>query len=239
MLAGFSLWFAYIYAVTLGAFIIYCLLTDRSRFSVKFLTVGALSFCAGFSLWGFFYWKNHFQSFMVQGAPLWQSLSFHSLFAPFYSWREFFGARILFEMRHRPLAGSSYGMILAVYAFLFVVAFLSSFMKSGKTAASGTLFPDKLFLIYLMLHAVACQLYDDVGLRYLLPAYPFAAAWIASRLSCFPRGKRMPIILIVCLAFFGIVSTVWRFSSSHKGEFLKRLPYAEVPPVMENINHDA
>lgn len=236
LLAGFSLWFAYIYAVTLAAFIVYSVLTERTRLPLKFLTAGALSFCAGFSLWGFFCWKNHFQSFMVQGAPLWESISFKSLAAPLYSWKAFFGARIFFEMRHRPLSGSTYGVILAGYFIVLAGAFMISFTKSKQNQVSGSSASEKIFPIYLTIHAVACQLYDDIGLRYLLPAYPFAIAWLAARFSRFPKENLLPLVLVACLAVTGIVSTVWRFSPAHAGEFLKQRPYAEVPPVFGEIN---
>ncbi len=229
LLAGFSLWFAYIYGLTLITILIFQTLHARKAKIIHLVYV-SFSFVLGFSLWLFLYKKNAFQSFEVQGAPIWKSFSLEYLIGPFISWKKIIFARLFLETRHRPM-GLFYGINLGIY-FLFITLSTLLALINHSPDRELAIQPrppraEKFFFIAIIVHLIACQFYDAAGLRFLLPCYPFFIAWIASRLSHLGRIPATTRNFIIWgLIASGILSTTARFSLSYPGEFLTRKPYS-------------
>src|SRR5439155_7980863 len=72
LIAGFGLWFAYIYGLTLMAMLGFWLLYDKGRFWRPHFAWFALGFLAGFSPWIIINVQNQFAGLVIQDKNVWE-----------------------------------------------------------------------------------------------------------------------------------------------------------------------
>src|SRR5438876_5922040 len=70
--AGFGLWFAYIYGLTLLALLGFWFWHDKGRFWRPHVLCFALGFLVGFSPWIFFNMQTHFTGLVIYDKTVWE-----------------------------------------------------------------------------------------------------------------------------------------------------------------------
>jgi len=198
--AGFGLWFAYIYGLTLLALLGFWLWHDtgvrrRPRFALF-----AIGFVVGLSPWIIINAQNQFAGLVIQGANVWEHFGLHYLLddlahprtlAPY----EFFATLASTDPRDLPRRG-----VNLLYSVLYLGPIMTAgalHMITGRAAPTGARSTPTLVgfsILYLVVFTLAVQFSDFREYRYHVPAYPFLFFFAAHALAyCqdrFPRVQR-------------------------------------------------
>jgi 4-amino-4-deoxy-L-arabinose transferase-like glycosyltransferase len=178
--AGFGLWFAYIYGLTLLALLVFWLWHDRERFWRPRVLWFTLGFLAGFSPWILMNLQTNFAGLVVHDrnmrevfglAYLWEGLTNPRRLFPY----EFF-ADIASDDPHDQHRRA----VNLLYSLLYLGPILTAgvlCLKTGRFAPTTprTTRPTLVgfALLYLVVFALAVLFSDFRKTRYHLPAYPF------------------------------------------------------------------
>src|SRR5437867_8914902 len=214
--AGFGLWFAYIYGLTLLAMLGVWLWHDKGKFWRPRVLWFALGFVVGFSPWIIINLQTHFAGLVIHGTNVWDHFGLESLWdslahprklAPY----EFFANLASDDSQDLYRRG-----VNLLYSFLYLGPILTAgalHVITGRAAPTeadysgrgprGTrpsrTHPTKPTLVgfgilYLVVFTLAVQFTDFRARRYYVPAYPFlfflTAISLARCQKAFPRVQR-------------------------------------------------
>jgi hypothetical protein len=226
-ISGFATWFAYIYALTIFAGLLFWFLHDRFFFLKRNFFIGILSFGIGFMPWIISNFSNGFSGFYFQGTALWERFSLlelKNLMMNYIHWEPY---RLLTSLTSlQPKANAFFEAINILYVFMFGVPILFFFgrvlggaIKSLRTRKE--LSPIAFCIIYLMIFGIVLQISRYVALRYRIPTFPFMFALYAYGVATIEKQmivrKWIPRILIGALIGFGILEATPKLSWSHVG----------------------
>ena len=187
--AGFGLWFAYIYGLTLLAMLGFWFWHDRGILRRPRVPWFALGFLVGFSPWIVINAQNHFTGFVVHGinvwehfglAHLWDGLAHPRTLAPY----AFFATIASDDPRDLPRRG-----VNLLYSLLYLGPIMTAGvlrLKTGRSAPAGPRSTPTLVgfgILYVILFALAVQLSDFRGKQYYPPVYPFLFFLVAHSLA--------------------------------------------------------
>jgi len=214
--AGFGLWFAYIYGITLLAMLGFWLWHDKGRLRQARVLWFALGFVVGFSPWIIFNLQTHFAGLVVRGTNVWELFGFEHLWdglanprrlAPY----EFFANLASDDPRDLPRRA-----VNLLYSLLYLGPILTAgalHVITGRAAPTEADYsgrgpretrPSRTHttkptligygILYLVIFALAVQFSDLRARRYYVPAYPFlfllTAISLARCQEAFPRVQR-------------------------------------------------
>ena len=236
--AGFGLWFAYIYGLTLLALLGFWLWHDRGILRRTRVLWFALGFVVGFSPWIVMNLQNHFAGLVIGDrnvwehfglAHLWDSLAHPWTLAPY----EFFAAIASDDPRDLPRRG-----VNLLYSLLYLGPIMTAgvlHLKTGRSAPAGprptrsTL--EGFGILYLVVFALAVQISDFRDSRYHVPAYPFLFFFVAHALAyCqdrFPRvHRKIQTAFLASVVVLGLATHTPLLSLERPGITLSAKGYA-------------
>src|SRR5712691_6465001 len=199
--AGFGLWFAYIYGLTLLAMLGFWVWHDKGRFWRPRVLWFALGFVAGFSPWIIMNRQTHFAGLVVHGITVWEHFRLAYLWDSLsHPWR-----LAPVEFLRTIASDDSWDLYRRAVNLLYSILYLGPLLTAGllrlKTVRSDPAGarPTRLTLagfgiLYLVVFALAVQFSDFRAARYYLPAYPFLFFFVAHSLvrcqDLVPRFQR-------------------------------------------------
>jgi hypothetical protein len=196
--AGFGLWFAYIYGLTLLAMLGFWLWHDKGRLRQARVLWFALGFVVGFFPWIIMNVQTHFAGLVVRGTNVWELFGLEHLWdglanprrlAPY----EFFANLASDDPRDLPRRA-----VNLLYSLLYLGPVLTAGVLRLKTvrAEPTRARPTRPTLVgfsilYVVIFALAVEFSDFRARRYYVPAYPFlfflTAISLARCQEAFPR----------------------------------------------------
>ena len=199
--AGFGLWFAYIYGLTLLALLGCWLWHDKGRFWQPRVLWFALGFLVGFAPWILINTQTHFAGLVIRGKTVWEHFGLAHLWEGLTHPRklalyEFFADIASNDPRDLPRRA-----VNLLYSLLYLSPILTAGvlrLKAGRSDPAGTN-PTRLTLVrfgilYVIVFALAMQFSDFKATRYHIPAYPFLFLFVALALAhcqdLVPLGQR-------------------------------------------------
>ena len=248
--AGFGLWFAYIYGLTLLAMLGFWLWHDAPNLRRPRALWFALGFLVGFSPWIIMNLQTHFGGLVIYGknvwehfglAYLWDGLAHPRRLAPY----EFFATLASTDQRDLPRR-----TLNLLYSLLYLGPILTAGvlrLRSGRSAPAG-LRPTRptlvgLGILYVVVFALAVQLSEFRGPRYYSPAYPFLFLLVAHSLACcqdmLPRVQRqIQAVFLGGVIVLGLGTHAPLLSLDGSGYALSAKGYSYAwMPVYYMINH--
>src|SRR5207302_7663991 len=193
--AGFGLWFAYIYGLTLLALLVFWFWHDKRRFWRPRVLWFVIGFLVGFSPWIIINVQTHFAGLVVKDKSVWEHFGLAYLLdglahprklAPY----EFFADIASDDPRNLPRRA-----VNLLYSLLCLGPILTAgvlYLKTGQSDSAGASYcgrgpremrpsrthPPQLTLVgfatlYVVVFTLAVQLSDFKATWYHLPAYPF------------------------------------------------------------------
>ncbi len=235
LLAGFSLWFAYIYAITLAALLVFLAINRWwNFFSRRGVLLCMAGFLLGFSFWLAFNFHSNFSGMFVRGKALWQIFKIQNLWAPFFSHTEFFLYRLWEDMEMPDLFHPPYNLNLSIYVALTSVIMLAAMAEIilKKPQERRLLFagPAGFSLIYVSVFLMLQQMSDVVGMRFLVPLLPFGVVLISWKMAALSESRPWTALLAaVVILVPAILCTTQRFDARLAGEYLERKGYSIQP----------
>jgi len=184
--AGFGLWFAYIYGLTLLAMLGFWLWHEKGVLWRPHILWFAMGFLVGFSPWIVMNLQTHFAGLVIYGKNVWEHFGLEHLLHDLANPRslvpyEFFAGIASEDPRDLPRRA-----VNLLYSLLYLGPILTAGilrLKTGRSAPAG-LRPIRLRLVrfatmYVVMFALAVQFSDFRFVRYHLPAYPFLFLFVA------------------------------------------------------------
>jgi hypothetical protein len=241
--AGFGLWFAYIYGLTLLAMLGVWVWHDRGRVWRPRVLWFVLGFVVGFAPWILINVQTHFAGLVVNEANVWE----HFRFA--YLWDGLAHPRKLAPVEFLATIASDDSWDLyrrvanLLYSLLYLVPILTTGvlrLKSGRSAPAGPR-PTQPTLVgfgilYLVVFALAVQFSDFREARYHVPAYPFLFLFVALALArcqdLVPRVQRqIHTVFLASVVVLGLGTHAPLFSLDRPGAalFAKGYSYVLMP----------
>jgi len=188
--AGFGLWFAYIYGLTVLALLGFWLWYDkRVRWKLGVLWF-ALGFLVGFSPWIIINVQTHFAGLVIYDKNVWEHFGLAHLWDGLpHPWR-------LFPVEFLRTIGSddSWDLYRRTVNLLYSLLYLGSILTAGvlwlrtvRSEPTGSRPPRPTLagfaILYLIVFALAVQFSDFREARYHMPAYPFLFVLVAYSLA--------------------------------------------------------
>jgi hypothetical protein len=236
--AGFGLWFAYIYGLTLLALLGFWLWHDKGKFWRPRVLWFALGFVVGFSPWIIFNVQTHFVGLVINGKNVWEH------FGLAYLWDGLSHPRRLapYEFFVNLASGDPHDLYRRaanlLYALLYLGPILTAgilHLKTGRSAPTGARPTSPTLvgfgILYLIVFALAVQFSDFRSNRYYLPAYPFlfflTAHSFAYCQDLLPRVQRqIQTVFLVSVVVLGLVAHAPLLSLDRPGYALSAKGYA-------------
>ena len=236
--AGFGLWFAYIYGLTLLALLSFWFWQDNGVLWRARFVCFALGFVVGFSPWIIMNLHSNFAGLVVSDANVWEHFGPKHLLDGLSNPRklvpyEFFANLASDDPRDVPRRA-----VNLFYSILFVGPILTAGvlrLKAFRSEPAGDR-PNRLGLevfgtLYLLVFALAVQFSAFKEARYYTPAYPFlfffAAHSIARCQDTFPLAqKKIQTVFLAILVLLGIGAHAPVFSLERPGYTLSAKGYS-------------
>jgi len=238
LIAGFGLWFAYIYGLTLLAMLGFWLWNDKGMLRRPRVLWFAISFLVGFSPWIIMNMQTHFAGLVVQGINVWEHFGFAHLWdglahprklAPY----EFFADIASDDPRDLPRRA-----VNLLYSLLYLGPILTAGvlrLKTVRAEPTGAR-PTRPTLVgfsilYVVIFALAVQFSDLRAERYHLSAYPFLFVLVAYSLArcqdLAPLGQRkIQAVFLACVVVLGLGAHAPLLSLDRPGFALSGKGYA-------------
>ena len=199
--AGFGLWFAYIYGLTLLAMLVFWLWHDKGEFWRARVLWFALGFTVGFSPWIIINAQNHFAGLVVQNKNAWEHFGLAYLLDGLAHPRELAPVEFLRTIASDDSRDLYRRAVNLLYSLFFLGPILTAGvlrLKTGRSAPAGARLTKPTLvgfsILYLVIFALAVQFSDFRDTRYNVPAYPFLFLFAAHALAyCqdrFPLAQR-------------------------------------------------
>ncbi len=239
LVAGYSLWFAYIFGLTLLACLIFWRMCDPGFFKRRVFWIAVLGFFAGFSPWFIINLKSNFQGLVIYGIPFWEHFSLHHLI---YGFRKvsrlqqsapgLFFRSFLPDIENKPAAYT----VQMIYLSLIFVPILGGLITVTRTKLAESLLnlrahPAGWFWIYFLIFFAAVQMTRFRDCYYFFPLVTAAYALAAYYLDWFFNSKfqggmaagRLFVPLLVGASLFANIS---KFSVEHAGKIFSTKGYS-------------
>jgi hypothetical protein len=251
--AGFGLWFAYIYGLTLLTLLGFWVWHDKGRFWRPHFTWFALGFLVGFSPWISMNLQNHFAGLVIDGTAVWEHFGLAYLLDGLAHPRrlvpyEFFAHIASTDPRDLPRRA-----VNLLYSLLYLGPILTAgvlHVITGRAAPTEANYSGRgpreirhsrthptqptlvgFGILYVVVFALAAQLSDFREARYYVPAYPFLFLFVAHALAyCqdrFPRvQKKIQTVFLASVVVFGLGTHAPLLSLDRPGAALSAKGYA-------------
>lgn len=178
--AGFGLWFAYIYGLTLLTMLVFWLWHNTGMFRRPRLLWFTLGFLVGFSPWILINVQTHFAGLMVGRFNLWEHFGFEHLLDGLAQPWELAPVEFLRSIASDDDWDLYRRAVNLLYSLLYLGPLLIAGVLRLKTerstlaGARATRLPFVGFAsLYIVVFALAVQFSDFRDPRYYLPIYPF------------------------------------------------------------------
>ena len=242
LVAGFGLWFTYIYGLTLLVMLGFWVWHDKGELWRPRVLWCALGFVMGFAPWIIINVQTHFAGLLIRETPLWEHFRLTYLLNGLahprqLSLYEFFADIASDDRRDLPRRA-----VNLLYSLLYLVPILTAGVLRLKTpfAPAGP-HPTRPSLVefgilYFVVFALAVQFSDFRATRYHLPAYPFLFFLVAYSLArC--QGlvpliqRRIQTVVLASVVVVGLGTHVPMLSLDRPGYTLsvKGYAYAGMP----------
>ncbi len=240
--AGFGLWFAYIYGLTLLALLWFWLWHDKGMLRRTRFAWFALGFLVGFSPWIILNIQTHFAGLVVQGKNVW----------------EHFGLAYLWDGLAHPLRLAPVEFLRTIasdddwdlyrravnllYSLLYLGPILTAgvlLLKMVRSDPAGASYCGRekrptlegFGILYLIVFTLTVQFNDLRDARYYLPAYPFLFLFVAYSLArcqdLFPRVQRqIQTVFLASVVVLGLGAHTPLLSLDRPGYALSAKGYA-------------
>src|SRR2546426_12166774 len=251
--AGFGLWFAYIYGLTLLALLGFWLWHDKGMRRRPRFALFAIGFVVGLSPWIIINAQNQFAGLVIQGANVWEHFGLHYLLddlahprtlAPY----EFFATLASTDPRDLPRRG-----VNLLYSLLYLGPIMTAgalHVITGRAASTEADYSGRgpsetrpsrtrptrptlagFSILYAVVFTLAVQFSDFREYRYHVPAYPFLFFFVAHALAyCqdrFPRVQRqIQTAFLVTVFVLGLATHTPLLSLERPGITLSAKGYA-------------
>jgi hypothetical protein len=258
--AGFGLWFAYIYGLTLLAMLGVWLWHDKGKFWRPRVAWFALGFLIGFSPWIVMNLKTHFAGFVVYGINVWEHFGLDHLWEVSAHPRKLAPVEFLASLASDDSWNLYRRVVNLLYAILYLGPILTAGvlrLKTGRSGPAGANFSGRgpremrpsrthpirptlvvFAILYLVVFTLAVQFSDFRAARYYLPAYPFLFLFTALSFAyCqdrFPHVQRkVQTVFLASLVALGLGAHAPLLSLDRPGYTLsaKGYSYAWMPLV--------
>jgi len=223
LVAGFGVWFAYIYGITVMAMLIFWLLHDRNVFVRRGFALFALFFLIGFSPWIVFNLNNNFSGLFIHGVPFWAHFRWNHFQESLANYWTLTG---LFPTLRSPESWP----LTPVYSLLFlgIISSHAIFTLWNRPSVKDLYVFSMLYLVLFIAVLLSSYFFS---LSYLIPAFPFffflAAHSLAEGERRFPpRYRKIPLFFLTALIGGGIYSQTHRFSIPRAGQALRTKGYS-------------
>src|SRR5437660_960771 len=236
--AGFGLWFAYIYGLTLLALLGFWLWHDTGMLRQPRFAWFAIGFVMGFSPWIVMNLQTHFAGLVIDDKSVWEHFGLAHL------WDGLARPRTLapYEFFATIASDDPWDLYRRVVNLLFSLLFLGPILTAGvlrlKTERSAPVGPSATRLtlvgfatLYAVVFTLAVQFSDFRAPRYHVPAYPFlfflTAYSLASCQDLVPRVQRqIQTIFLASVVVLGLGTHASLLSLGRPGITLSAKGYA-------------
>jgi hypothetical protein len=241
--AGFGLWFAYIYGLTLLALLGFWFWHDKGKFWRPRVLWFALGLVVGFSPWIIFNVQTHFAGLVIHGINVWEHFGLQPLWDSLAHPRELAPVEFLRTIASDDSWDLYRRSVNLLYTLLYLVPIVTVGVLHLRTRrpALAEARPNRPTLVgfsilYLILFVLAVQFSDFKYARYNVPAYPFLFLLVALALArcqdAFPLvQKKMQTIFLASVVVLGLGAHAPLMSLDRPGYALsaKGYSYAWMP----------
>ena len=188
--AGFGLWFAYIYGLTLLALLGCWLWHDKGRsWQPRVLWFG-LGFLAGFAPWLLFNVQTHFAGLVIHDKTVWEHFGLAHLWEGLAHPWNLAPVNFLRTIAPDDAPDPYRRAVSLLYSLLYLGPILTVVilrLKIVRPEPTGPRPPHltlvRFCILYLIVFTLAVQFSDFRTSQYHVPAYPFLFLWVAHSLA--------------------------------------------------------
>src|SRR2546428_3171864 len=246
--AGFGLWFAYIYGLTLLAMLGFWFWHDKGRFWRPRMLWFTLGFLVGFAPWILMNVQTHFAGLVIYGTNVWEHFGLDHLWDGLAHPRELAPYEFFASLASNDPRDLYRRVTNLLYSLLYLGPILTAGvlrLKMGRSAPAEADYsgrgPTRPTLVgfaslYVVVFAMAVQFSDFRDAHYHLPAYPFLFFLVAHSLArCqdrFPHVQRqIQTVFLASVVVLGLWAHAPLFSLDRPGlaRSSKRYSYAHRP----------